>query len=206
MKDVEEIIKAFEHFVSQKGEGVILYDGDGSMVRLQDIVDLIHGQKAEIERLTEEIKEKYVSKNLYELAQKVGKTRREELIRRNELICKISKEKAELQKQVKEFEEVFGNADNFARVMSDLRMSNGNCIATSQELLEWVKQKTQQAIKDTEKKILTGILSNCKMAKEKIVNMIVNEHSCYRLGYEKAIEHYTDFILCVAKEKGVEVE
>ena len=53
---------------------------------------------------------------------------------------------------------------------------------------------------------MTGILSNCKMAKEKIVNMVVNEDSGYRIGYEKAIEHYTDFILCVAKEKGVEVE
>ena len=48
-----EIIKTFEHFVSKQGEGVMLYNEDGSMIKLQDVVDLIAEQKAEIERLND---------------------------------------------------------------------------------------------------------------------------------------------------------
>lgn len=53
MKDVEEIIGAFEHFVSQKGEGVILYSADGSIVKLQDIVDLVRALQRENEHLND---------------------------------------------------------------------------------------------------------------------------------------------------------
>lgn len=49
----EEIINAFKHFVSKQGEGVILYSDDGSMIKLQDVVDLIEEQKAEIERFND---------------------------------------------------------------------------------------------------------------------------------------------------------
>lgn len=49
----EEMIKAFEHFVNQKGEGVILYSADGSMVKLQDIVDLVRALQRENERLND---------------------------------------------------------------------------------------------------------------------------------------------------------
>jgi molecular chaperone GrpE (heat shock protein) len=98
-------------------------------------------------------------------------------------------ENYELQKQVDEWKTEY----------QELHDECEGCFAKAKDI-------QQQAVKDTEKKILTGILSNCKMAKEKIVNIVVNEDSGYRLGYIKAIEDYTDFILCVAREKGVEVE
>ena len=60
----EEMIKAFEHFVSKKGEGVISYCEDGSMIRLQDIVDLIHVLQSENDRFRDmEFAQEYC--NLY---------------------------------------------------------------------------------------------------------------------------------------------
>ena len=46
----EEMIEAFEHFVSQKGEGVILYSADGE-VKLRDVLDLIYDLQSKNERL-----------------------------------------------------------------------------------------------------------------------------------------------------------
>lgn len=46
----EEIIQAFENFVRKQGEGVILYNNDGSVIKLQDVIDLIVEQQAEIEK------------------------------------------------------------------------------------------------------------------------------------------------------------
>ena len=68
-----------------------------------------------------------------------------------------SSNEEKLQKKVDEFEDVFGNADNFARIMSDLRMSNGNRISTSKELLEFVKQKTQYAYDDGYKRAVKDV-------------------------------------------------
>lgn len=100
----------------------------------------VNKQKEEIELLTEEVRHKT-----------------EVLSETYSNWYRVNKSNIELQKQVDEFVDVFGNADNFARMMSYLRIKNGHRITTGQELLEWIKYDKQQSVKDTAKEILTEI-------------------------------------------------
>lgn len=128
-------------------------------------------------------------------------------------VAELGVENDELQKQVEELNEKIANLksamidrvvaksyDSLLTMPEDVEEIFGD--AYESELNKFL----EQAVKDTEKEILQGILSNCKAAKEKLDTMFVNKDSVYRIGYESAIDHYTDFIFAVARRKGVEVE
>lgn len=149
-------------------------------------------QKAEIGRLTEE------NSNLKKLVKSL-----------EDLKETLLQGKAELQKQVDEFTSVFGNADNFARTISDLRMKNGNRVSTSKELCEWVEEQKQQAVKDTTREILQGFNKWLNQAISdsygKSVGESVRSSGIY-YGKNTAFHEVKELVKKVAESKGVEVE
>lgn len=113
-KQVAEITKAFEQFVNKKGEGVILYNEDGSVIKLQDIVDLLVEQKAKIERLND-MKFTQEHCNLYE---------------ENEWL------KVELKHQINENAALQKQADELTMAYKDLVESCRNCTAVEDKTKE----------------------------------------------------------------------
>ena len=135
-KQVAEIIKTFEQFVNKKGEGVILYNEDGSVIKLQDVVNLLVEQKTEIERLND-MKFTQEHCNLYE---------------ENEWL------KVELKHQINENAALQKQADEL-KTKVELEKEYGD-IKVAQALADFKIWK-QQAVKDRAKEIFEKIFNEC---------------------------------------------
>ena len=166
----EEWKKEYQKKLDERGDGAIAGFPDFDLV-----YKLYFEQKTEIQQLKGENKANIEAWDIQEDSYK------------NQL--------AELQKQVDEFVDVFGNADNFARMMSYLRVKNGHRIATGRELLEWIKYEKQQTVKDTAKEIIVELNRLKNTARE---NYGVSEQA----GVDMAINRVESYI----QQKCVEVK
>ena len=191
LKD-NDIVKALENQANGYGAGIV---GDLSALTL----DLIHRQKAEIERLTEEnailkgnpplvagrslgkaIREKLLMfdrmkdrlSKLIDEHDEYGNLAVERLIENEELKTKNT----ELQKQVDEFQDM--------------------CLDCPYKLK--LDEIEKQAVKDTAKEIFTQIFESC------VFSFKGNED--YKKGFCDALEQYDKQLRDLAKQNGVEVE
>ena len=131
----EEIVKAYEYCVANaSGCDGCPYDDWGCAVHAKDIIEIIHRQKAEIERLTEE-KDKYQEKWQTSYT--------------NEL---------NLQKQVDELNKVITSL-KYAHLQDECKLADliSTCKRAIELSDEW-KAKFKQAVKDTAKEIYAQVL------------------------------------------------
>lgn len=196
----EEIINAFKHFVSKQGEGVILYNEDSSVIKLQDVVDLIAGQKAEIERLTEKmlIRDTNYFYNMQGLRDEIRtpETDKEKLISENTELQKLIDELREtLKLRNVQLDDIRRCNTELQKQVDELKQENSVLLVTVglQEEIE------KQAVKDTAQKIFP-----------KLYEKIDNLESCLDTDYEPYYAAYKrwdvlDIIENEAKRYGVEV-
>lgn len=206
---MEEIIKAFEHFVRKKGEGVILYNEDGSVIKLQDVVNLLVEQNAEIERLND-MKFTQEHCNLY---------------KENEWL------KVELKHQIGQNTELQKQVDEFTVKVKSFEMTDLCKGAYIEQLKEENKELVSAKVFELETKN-TKLQKQVDELKEEMHKIESSENETYMIGFEdgekKAVKdtakeifaelfymasiHHSDVanILAWAKEKakskGVEVE
>lgn len=148
LTDEEELVAKLETMLLPKFESIEYWDMPKKDVQVY--YNLIQRQKAEIERLTEELESK--KKECREIAddyQEMGTFYYNETVKN-----------AELQKQVDELKEERENMQAEIMRFEDMKFTQEYCDLYKEN--EWLKASLQQSVKDTAKEILQTI----KHAKE----------------------------------------